>query len=136
MKVRVFRVPDCNTRNTRNKFWFCKLLSEIPEQNSGFGYFGFRFSYSGFGFRIFCPVLIARTSCSPRTHPGLDPLPLGWSGTAGWGRPKLPSIVPIQLLQCCCLAIPTLLAGSRHTVAKYVPVELLGIFRLNSEYKL
>jgi hypothetical protein len=55
MKVRViqvFRVPDCDTRITRNKFGFCKLLPEIPEQNSGFGYFGFGFGYSGFGFRV------------------------------------------------------------------------------------
>jgi hypothetical protein len=55
MKVRViqvFRVLDCDTRITRNKFGFCKLLPEIPEQNSGFGYFGFGFGYSGFGFRV------------------------------------------------------------------------------------
>jgi hypothetical protein len=52
--IRVFWVPDCDTRITRNKFWFCKLLPEIPEQNSGFGYFGFR--YSGFGFRITGPL--------------------------------------------------------------------------------
>jgi hypothetical protein len=50
--IRVFRVPDCDTRITRNKFGFCKLLPEIPEQNSGFGYFGFGFGYSGFGFRV------------------------------------------------------------------------------------
>jgi hypothetical protein len=55
MKIRVFRVPDCDTRN---KFGFCKLLPEILEQNSGFGYFGFGFRYSGFGFRVFCPVLV------------------------------------------------------------------------------
>jgi hypothetical protein len=48
--IRVFRVPDCDTRITRNKFGFCKLLPEILEQNSGFGYFGF--GYSGFGFRV------------------------------------------------------------------------------------
>jgi hypothetical protein len=48
--IRVFRVPDCDTRITRNKFRFCKLLPEIPDQNSGFGYF--RFGYFGFGFRI------------------------------------------------------------------------------------
>jgi hypothetical protein len=40
------------TRITRNKFGFCKLLPEIPERNSGFGYFGFGFGYSGFGFRV------------------------------------------------------------------------------------
>jgi hypothetical protein len=28
------------------------LLPEIPEQNSGFGYFGFGFGYFGFGFRV------------------------------------------------------------------------------------
>jgi hypothetical protein len=48
--IRVFRVPACDTRITRNNFGFCKLLPEIPEQNSGFGYFGF--GYSGFGFRV------------------------------------------------------------------------------------
>jgi hypothetical protein len=59
MKVRVIRVLDCDTRIIRTKFGFCKLLPEIPEQNSGFGYFGFRFGYSGFGFRVrvFCPAL-------------------------------------------------------------------------------
>jgi hypothetical protein len=50
--IRVFRVPDCDTRN---KFGFCKLLPEIPEQNSGFVYFGF--GYSGFGLWVFCPAL-------------------------------------------------------------------------------
>jgi hypothetical protein len=50
MKVRVIRVPDCDTRITRTKFGFCKLLPEIPKQNSGFGYFWF--GYSGFGFRV------------------------------------------------------------------------------------
>jgi hypothetical protein len=52
MKVRVFWVPDCDTRN---KFGFCKLLPEILEQNLSFGYFGF--GYSGFGLRVFCPAL-------------------------------------------------------------------------------
>jgi hypothetical protein len=52
MKVRVFRVPDCDTRITRTKFGFCKLLPEIPKQNSGFGYFGFGFGYFGSGFRV------------------------------------------------------------------------------------
>jgi hypothetical protein len=52
MKVRVIRVPDCDTRITRNNFGFCKLLPEIPEQNSSFGYSGFGFGYSGFGFRV------------------------------------------------------------------------------------
>jgi hypothetical protein len=42
MKVRVIRVPDCDTRITRNKFGFCKLLLEIPEQNSGFWVFRVR----------------------------------------------------------------------------------------------
>jgi hypothetical protein len=46
--IRVFRVPDCDTRITRNNFGFCKLLPEIPEQNSGFGYFGFGFRVTGF----------------------------------------------------------------------------------------
>jgi hypothetical protein len=48
--IRVFRVPDCGTRITRNNFGFCRLLPEIPEQNSDFGYFGF--GYSRFGFRV------------------------------------------------------------------------------------
>jgi hypothetical protein len=48
--IRVFRVSDCDTRITQNKFRFCKLLPEIPEQNSGFGYFGF--GYSWFGSRV------------------------------------------------------------------------------------
>jgi hypothetical protein len=82
MKVRViwvFWVPDCDTRITRNKFGFCKLLPEIPGQNSGFGYFGFGFGYSGFGFRVtgfFAqPYLymymwagLARHGTSPRKH--------------------------------------------------------------------
>jgi hypothetical protein len=46
--IRVFRVPDCDTLITRNKFGFCKLLPEIPEQNSGFGYSGFGFQVTGF----------------------------------------------------------------------------------------
>jgi hypothetical protein len=50
--IRVFRVPDCDTRITQNNFGFCKLLPEIPKQNSGFEYFGFGFWYSGFGFRV------------------------------------------------------------------------------------
>jgi hypothetical protein len=52
MKVRLFRVPDCDTRITRIKFGFCKLLPEIPKQNLGFGYFGFGFGYFGFEFRV------------------------------------------------------------------------------------
>jgi hypothetical protein len=56
--IRVFRVPDCDTRITRNKFGFCKLLPEIPEQNSGFGYFGF-------GLRVFCPALTTATLVDP-----------------------------------------------------------------------
>jgi hypothetical protein len=52
--IRVFRVPDCDTRITQNKFGFYKLLLEIPEQNSGFGYFGyFSFTGSDFGLRVF-----------------------------------------------------------------------------------
>jgi hypothetical protein len=55
--IRVFRVPDYDTRITQNNFGFCKLLPEILKPNSGFGYFGF--GYSGFGFRVmgFCPPL-------------------------------------------------------------------------------
>jgi hypothetical protein len=45
-------IPDCDTRITRTKFGFSKFLPEIPEQKSGFGYFGFGFGYSGFGFRV------------------------------------------------------------------------------------
>jgi hypothetical protein len=43
----VFRVPDYDTQN---KFEFCKLLSEISERNSGFGYFGSSIPGSGYGF--------------------------------------------------------------------------------------
>jgi hypothetical protein len=46
--IRVFQIPDCDTRITRTKFGFCKLLPEIPEQNSGFGYSGFGFRVTGF----------------------------------------------------------------------------------------
>jgi hypothetical protein len=65
-KVRViwvFRMPDCDTRITQKNFGFCKLRPEIPEQNSGFGYFGFGFGYFGFGFRVtgFLPSPIHRT---------------------------------------------------------------------------
>jgi hypothetical protein len=62
--IRVFRVPDCDTRITQNKFGFCKLLPEIPEQNSGFGYFGF-----GFGFRVtgFLPSPTTSSSILRRT---------------------------------------------------------------------
>jgi hypothetical protein len=59
MEVRVFRVPDCDTRITQNKFGFCKLLPEISEQNSGFGYFGFGIPGSSYGLRVFCPTLHA-----------------------------------------------------------------------------
>jgi hypothetical protein len=52
MKVRVFRVPDYDTRITQNKFGFCKLLPEILKPNSGFGYFGFGYGYFEFGFRV------------------------------------------------------------------------------------
>jgi hypothetical protein len=65
--IRVFRVPDYNTRITRNKFGFCKLLPEIPEQNSGFGYFGF--GYSGFGLWVFCPTLGASETTRGRVGP-------------------------------------------------------------------
>jgi hypothetical protein len=67
MKVRVFRVPDCDTRIARNKFGFCKLLAEIPEQNSGFGYFRFGSGIpgSGFGLQVFCPVLLLVAPDSP-----------------------------------------------------------------------
>jgi hypothetical protein len=44
----VFRVSDCDTRITQNNFGFCKLLPEIPEQNSGSGYFGFGFRVTDF----------------------------------------------------------------------------------------
>jgi hypothetical protein len=50
--IRVFRIPDCDTRIIRNKFGFCKLLPEIPEQNLGFEYFRFDFGYYGFGFQV------------------------------------------------------------------------------------
>jgi hypothetical protein len=50
MKVRVIRVPDGDTRITRTKFGFCKLLPEIPKQNSGIS--GLGIPGSGFGFRV------------------------------------------------------------------------------------
>jgi hypothetical protein len=63
--IRVFRVPDCDTRITQNKFGFCKLLPEIPEQNSGIEYFGY-------GFRVFSqPYSHARS----RRH-STPPLPI------------------------------------------------------------
>jgi hypothetical protein len=79
MKVWVIRVPDCDTRITRNKFGFCKLLHEIPEQNSGFGYFGFGFGfgYSGFGLQVFCPALW--TGMPPAGWPGRRPS-AEWTG--------------------------------------------------------
>jgi hypothetical protein len=57
------------TRITQNKFGFCNLLPEILEPNSGFGYFGFEFEYSGFGFRVtgFLPIPIP--SSMARVHP-------------------------------------------------------------------
>jgi hypothetical protein len=65
--IRVFWVPDYDTRITRNKFGFCNLLPEILEPNSGFGYFGF--GYSGFGFRVtgFLPTPIVPSSMA-RVH--------------------------------------------------------------------
>jgi hypothetical protein len=76
--IRVFRVPDCDTRITRTKFGFCKLLPEIPKQNSGFGYFGFEFGYSGFEFRVtgFLP--------SPRRRPSAE----ARAESEPWGRAK------------------------------------------------
>jgi hypothetical protein len=65
MKVRVIRVPDYDTRITKNKFGFCKLLPKIPKQNSGFGYFGFRFRYSEFGFRVMGFLPSPRAECWP-----------------------------------------------------------------------
>jgi hypothetical protein len=75
--IRVFRVPDCDTRITQNNFGFCKLLPEIPEQNSGFGYFGFGFGYSGFGFRVsgFLPspsLIHGEDLFTPRRYPGTN----------------------------------------------------------------
>jgi hypothetical protein len=64
--IRVFRVLDCDTRITRNNFGFCKLLPEIPEQNSGFGYFGFGFGYSGFGLRVTGYGFFAQPNCPVR----------------------------------------------------------------------
>jgi hypothetical protein len=57
--IRVFRVSDCDTRITRNKFGFCKLLPEIPEQNSGLGISGSGLGIlgSGLGLRVFCQTL-------------------------------------------------------------------------------
>jgi hypothetical protein len=71
MKVRVIRVPDCDTRT---KFGFCKLLPEIPEQNSGFGYFGFGFRVTGF-------LPSPRSDHTPRlVAPHEPPVLLLWEG--------------------------------------------------------
>jgi hypothetical protein len=72
MKVRViqvFRVPDYDTRITRNNFGFCKFLPEILKPNSGFG---FRFGYFGFGFRVtgFLPTPASYAYASAMHHPG------------------------------------------------------------------
>jgi hypothetical protein len=65
MKVRVFRVPDCDTRITRNKFGFCKLLPEIPNKirvsgisGSVLGILGsiLDISSSGYGFFLASPT--------------------------------------------------------------------------------
>jgi hypothetical protein len=53
--IRVFRVPDYDTRITQNKFGFCKLLPEIPKRNLGFGHFGFGYSRFGFWVTGFLP---------------------------------------------------------------------------------
>jgi hypothetical protein len=55
MKVRVFRVPDCDTRITRNKFRFCMLLPKFPNkiQVSGISRSGSSIPGSGFGLRFF-----------------------------------------------------------------------------------
>jgi hypothetical protein len=78
--IRVFRVPDCDTRITRNNFGFCKLLPEIPEQNSGFGYFGFEFGYSGFGFRV--TGFLPSRSWDRLTRGHVGPITRGW-GSSG-----------------------------------------------------
>jgi hypothetical protein len=54
--IRVFRVPDYDTRITRTKFGFCKLLPEIPELNSGSGS---GIPGSSFGLRVFCLALLS-----------------------------------------------------------------------------
>jgi hypothetical protein len=80
--IRVFRVPDCDTRITRNKFGFCKLLPEIPKQNSGFGYFGFGFGY--FGYPIVIPELPEINSGFASCYPKF-PNKIRVSGISGSG---------------------------------------------------
>jgi hypothetical protein len=41
---------------------FCKLLSEISERNSGFGYFRFGLRYFGFPVTGFLPALVSGAS--------------------------------------------------------------------------
>jgi hypothetical protein len=66
--IRVVQVHDYDTRITQNKFGFCKLLPEIPERNSGFGYFGFVFGYFGFGLLVFCPAISVGLWCACVKH--------------------------------------------------------------------
>jgi hypothetical protein len=51
--IRIFRVPDCDTRIIQNKFGFCKLLPEILEQNSGSSISGSRSDIPGSGYGVF-----------------------------------------------------------------------------------
>jgi hypothetical protein len=69
--IRVFRVPDYDTRITRNKFGFCKLLPEILEPNSGSGISGSGIPGSGFELQVFWPPLVSPQAgsrvCRPKT---------------------------------------------------------------------
>jgi hypothetical protein len=98
--IRVFRVPDCDTRNN---FGFCMLLPEIPEQNSGFGYFGFGFGYSGFGFRVtgFLPSP-TWNACNPllQAHPT-------WARDEHEGRGISTSLTPSSPLRARPRADPS-----------------------------
>jgi hypothetical protein len=78
MKIRVFRIPDCDIRIIQNKFEFYKLLSEIPEQNSGFGYF--EFGFFRFGFRI-TGFLPSPTRKHSRLPPAVSVQQLAWNAT-------------------------------------------------------
>jgi hypothetical protein len=59
MKVRVIRVPDCDTRITRNNSGFASCYPKFPNKIrvSGIPGSGSGIPGSGFGLRVFCPAL-------------------------------------------------------------------------------
>jgi hypothetical protein len=69
--IRVFRIPDCDTRITRTKFGFYKLLPEIPKQNLGSGILGSDSNITSSGFGFFTqpyPFLSTRGSFRPTSR--------------------------------------------------------------------